>query len=468
MRGHHEASRSVLHERLLAFERTLRTVVGAECELVQQMAELRRDIATEVERQSQLLAGINTAAIRLLRAERWRAEIADILRLLGEASGADRVGVIKIRADNGDRPKADLLYGWDRIDPASAQNPNFQNIDMLAWGFGPMLENFHDAKAFYFHRSERPANQIVADDHQSSLNFPIFVNGAVWGCLIFATTQAEHDWLAAELDALQITASIFGATIERELAEATAIERNRLQLELQHEHELNTTKTQIMRMISHEFRTPLAIIMSSSTLLHNYYERMTINEQHDKLDTIQQQVDQLEYLLERVTEALHESGPQQPFQPIKCNLELICQLHLVEAQAKLGSRHRLQLVSDGTLTEAYVDEYLVHRILTNLLSNAIKYSTDNTEIQLRLSADGDNAIIEVEDQGIGISLKEQTRLFEQFYKTTNAENISGIGLGLSIVRECVERHHGKISVRSEIDRGTTFTVRLPMRAPEAV
>ncbi|MBN8638126.1 MAG: sensor histidine kinase [Anaerolineae bacterium] len=113
-----------------------------------------------------------------------------------------------------------------------------------------------------------------------------------------------------------------------------------------------------------------------------------------------------------------------------------------------------------------VDEYLVHRILTNLLSNAIKYSTDNTEIQLRLWADGDTAVLEVEDQGIGISLKEQTRLFEQFYKATNAENISGIGLGLSIVRECVERHQGKISVRSEIDRGTTFTVRLPMRAPQ--
>ncbi|MBN8639436.1 MAG: hypothetical protein J0M07_29225, partial [Anaerolineae bacterium] len=308
MDGHHSPSSDLrIPERLLSFEQDLRTILGDESELVRQVSALRQQIAVAGERKDHLLAGINRACIRLLRSQDWRSEIEGSLQLLGEASSADRVGVIKLRWDEKNHPFADLLIGWDRHDRTSAQNPKFQNIDMLAWGFGPMLANFHDAKPFYFHRSERPSNQIVADDHQSSLNFPIFVNGELWGCLIFATTRGEHIWTSAELDTLHIPASILGATIEREQAEATAIERHRLELALQHEQELNSTKTQIMRMISHEFRTPLAIIMSSSTLLHKYYERMTLNEQHDKLETIQQQVDQLEYLLERVTEALHES-----------------------------------------------------------------------------------------------------------------------------------------------------------------
>jgi len=458
---------AVLEERIRVLEHHLSTQIGDNSEITQHFNELKQQLAADVERRDRILRGVNTASTRLIRSVDWRTDISDILRILAEATNADRAGLFQIWFDDDQCAFANLLYGWDHADPEITNNPRFHNIDLAAWGFGPMLDAFQEARPYYVHRSERPPDGFVAPDNQTSLNIPIFVNGSLWGLLNVSVTRHEYDWMPAELDVLQIAASILGATIERAAAEDAVRERDRLQNALEHEQELSHTKLHIMRTISHEFRTPLAIILSSSTLLMNYYDRMNSNTQHEKLTVIQQQVEQLEYLIERVADALRESNDPLHFRPGTCNLELICQLHLAEAQAKLGEQRQLRFITDGTLTEAFVDEYLVHRILTNLLSNAVKYSFEGSEIQLRLRTDGGHAVIEIEDHGIGISLKGQTRLFEQFYRATNAENIGGIGLGLSIVRESVEQHHGKISVRSEIDRGTTFTVRLPLRPVDA-
>jgi signal transduction histidine kinase len=114
--------------------------------------------------------------------------------------------------------------------------------------------------------------------------------------------------------------------------------------------------------------------------------------------------------------------------------------------------------------ELPVDAQRVAQVVDNLLSNAIKYSPGGGEVRVRLHVDGNRAEIAVSDTGIGIEAADRDRLFTRFFRARHAEeqSIQGVGLGLSIARSIVESHGGRIVVDSEIGRGSTFRVRLPL------
>ena len=111
---------------------------------------------------------------------------------------------------------------------------------------------------------------------------------------------------------------------------------------------------------------------------------------------------------------------------------------------------------------ACLEASLLRRILGNLLSNAIKYSPPNTEVVFELKLTETEAVFTVQDAGIGIPLADQERLFDSFYRAKNVGIIPGIGLGLSIVKKCVDLHGGEITLSSEEGVGSTFTVTLPI------
>jgi two-component system, OmpR family, sensor histidine kinase VicK len=109
---------------------------------------------------------------------------------------------------------------------------------------------------------------------------------------------------------------------------------------------------------------------------------------------------------------------------------------------------------------------LMRQIISNLVSNALKYSPSDKLIQIKLSCDAGSAICRVSDEGIGIPLGDLPRLFEPFHRGANVGAISGTGLGLSIAKEAVEKHGGTMSVESEVGKGTTFTVMIPLACNE--
>jgi signal transduction histidine kinase len=115
-------------------------------------------------------------------------------------------------------------------------------------------------------------------------------------------------------------------------------------------------------------------------------------------------------------------------------------------------------VENGT---ARLDESLVQIILTNLLSNAVKYSSTGQPVRLTVRREGLEAVLEVSDNGIGIPAEDQTELFKSFHRARNVGAVPGTGLGLTIVKRCVELHLGTITVTSAEGQGTTVVVRLP-------
>jgi signal transduction histidine kinase len=119
-------------------------------------------------------------------------------------------------------------------------------------------------------------------------------------------------------------------------------------------------------------------------------------------------------------------------------------------------------------TVGFSDKKLLRNVLVNLISNAIKFSPENAVIAVNTQQDQDNLTISIADRGIGISKEDQEKLFERFFRAKNAVNIQGTGLGLHIVQKYVDLLQGNIQVKSELEKGTTFTLIIPTKNTEPI
>ena len=233
---------------------------------------------------------------------------------------------------------------------------------------------------------------------------------------------------------------------------------------LEKERELNDMKSKFVTIASHEFRTPLATILSSASLIGRY----TLGEEDEKR---QKHVARIKSAVGNLTEILNdflsigklEEGKVQTT-PVLMHLPTFCQelLDDVRGICKEGQTILYWHQGDG---EVWLDKQIVRNILLNLLSNASKYSGPQKEIKLRTYNEGHSIRVEVEDHGIGIPQKDQAHIFERFFRAQNAENAQGTGLGLNIVKKYVTLLGGTIQFESRFGEGSTFEVHLPHKIP---
>jgi len=248
-------------------------------------------------------------------------------------------------------------------------------------------------------------------------------------------------------------------------------ERQRLEEELRNalakEKELGEFKSNIISVVSHEYRTPLATILSSTELLENYSHQWTQEKKQRHFQRIQSSVHHLTQLVSDVLLISKAEVGKLEFNPSWLDLVTFCRELVEELQLTTKSEHSISFNSQGSCREAYLDEKLLRQFLTNLLSNAIKYSPKGGTIQFDLVCDRDRATFCIRDQGIGIPPEDQAQLFDAFHRSSNVGTISGTGLGLTIAKKCVDIHKGQIAVESEVGVGTTFTVTLPLSSQSA-
>lgn len=231
---------------------------------------------------------------------------------------------------------------------------------------------------------------------------------------------------------------------------------------LEKEKELSELKSRFVSMVSHEFRTPLATILSSAELLEYYGHKSTEKEKLDFFHQIRTAIQRMTGLLDDVLTINRAEAGKLEFRPAPLELEKFCRDLVEELQLNAGNKHAISLVSQGQCTNACMDEKLLRHIFTNLLSNAVKYSPQGGTIHFEFACQNEESIFQVKDRGIGIPTEEQQRLFEPFHRAKNVGNIPGTGLGLSIVKRLVDLHEGRIEVASQVGNGTTFTVTLPL------
>ncbi len=240
----------------------------------------------------------------------------------------------------------------------------------------------------------------------------------------------------------------------------------RFELAMAQQMELNALKSTFVSMTTHEFRTPLATILSSHELLRDYNERLSPTARTETLQAIESAVRRMVTMLDQVLTLGKADAKLLEFKPKPMNLASFCLQLREEALTGLAARAdvdggpltlTMELLEDTVL----VDEKLLRHILGNLLSNAIKYSPSGRAARFHIHRDTQGLVFVVHDQGIGIPPDELPQLFGNFHRASNVGDIPGTGLGLTIVKRAVESHGGSIVVESELGRGTRFTVRIP-------
>lgn len=243
-------------------------------------------------------------------------------------------------------------------------------------------------------------------------------------------------------------------------------ERKRLEAEmmkaLEQERELKELKSDFVSMASHEFRTPLTAIFSSSELLQHYGHIWSEEKKIKHYHRIESAVKRMTKLLDDVLLYSKAEAGKLEFNPKSVKLRSFCSDVVEEIQLGIGEKHHITFIYSGSGHKACMDEKLLQHILTNLLSNAIKYSAPESTVLFGCYCEEETVTFEIKDEGIGIPPEDQARLFESFHRAKNVGDIPGTGLGLAIVGKSLELHRGKFTLKSEVGVGTTFRVTLPL------
>ncbi len=229
---------------------------------------------------------------------------------------------------------------------------------------------------------------------------------------------------------------------------------------------LNELRHRFVAMTSHEFRTPLAAILSASDLLRSYGDRLPQPERIELLDGIASSVQHMSRMVDRVLLLGKEADAQLlDFAPQPLDLIPLCNRLVEEALIQWpDTLCDVQVQFSPALPSGMYDEKLLRHIVGNLLSNALKYSPEGGEVTLSVRQQDGSCVLEVTDQGIGIPADEIPHLFESFHRSSNVGDIAGSGLGLAIVHKAVTQHGGKIEVNSVLGQGSGFVVWLPFVA----
>jgi signal transduction histidine kinase len=298
---------------------------------------------------------------------------------------------------------------------------------------------------------------LDGDDPQTSLPansllLPMKLYDRLFGCIYLEDVGvlSEEDKYLLQIMATQCAAALNNLELYAHLEEAN--------------HQ-NERKNLFLGMAAHDLRNPLGVVISSSEMLHESALNILTPEQLEYLFWIKKSS---EFALTLVNNLLDvakiESGKLELEAESRNFIPIVSQGVLLNRNLAEAKHIRLDFNGDATLPKMMVDAPKIEQVMNNLISNAIKYSHPHTKVEIRVHQQESEVVIAVKDEGQGIPTAELNKLFQPFSKTSvkGTENEVGTGLGLLICRQIVEAHHGRIWVESEVGKGSTFYVALPL------
>ncbi|MEZ5936138.1 MAG: ATP-binding protein [Alphaproteobacteria bacterium] len=237
--------------------------------------------------------------------------------------------------------------------------------------------------------------------------------------------------------------------------------RDGLEIALQKERELTGLQRQFVSMVSHEFRTPLAVIDGSAQRLLRRKEQVSAERMTGALVKIRTSVRRLTELMESVLSAARLEDCRIQIEPVDCDIAALV-TEICAGYRELDTGHKIIEEIGRRPNMIQADEKLLRQAFSNLVSNAVKYAPSDTTIRVTAHDDGrDHVLISVRDEGVGIPEDELDRLFGRFFRASTSTGIPGSGIGLHLVKHLIDMHGGTIDVTSRPGQGSTFSVRLP-------
>jgi signal transduction histidine kinase len=228
------------------------------------------------------------------------------------------------------------------------------------------------------------------------------------------------------------------------------------------EKDLGPFRSNFLSLVSHEFRMPLGIIQSSAEILEDYLDQLAPAERKEHLQSIRKNTRRMTSLMEEALLFGSLDAGKMEFKPAALELGTFVRRLADEVLSATERRCPIELSLPEIPIEIQTDKRLLRHIFTNLLTNAVKYSDTGRVVWFKMRRDQRETVYAIRDQGIGIPEADQARLFNAFHRGRNVSDRPGTGLGLVIVKRCVDLHGGSIVVESKLGEGTAVTVRLPL------
>jgi len=421
--------------------------------------ESDRMMAAELER-NHLLADVHQASVRIHEHLRADAIIREAVTAIHEHLTVDFVWV--------------GIVAEGRLTLSEGGASATRQVTDIAGGFP--LDTVGWIRDVYRHRSsyriqdmevtqaeEVPAGitQILRSHGARSLLLTPFGAGQeLLGCLILLRTGQGHVWAQPEIEAVEALAADIGRALEHaQLYEG----EQRLVAELK---SLDRAKASFLASASHDLRTPLTSIIGYVELLSESDAGPVRPDQASMLEGVDRNARRLQAMVEDMltTSKIELGAFTTRLQPIDLAELAPAAMNVIKPDAaKGGLAFDLRCADHVVLVDG--DPEQLDRLIANLLSNAVKYTPRGGKVTMTVGTAGDSAVLAVADTGIGIPEEDQSSLSTRFFRASNAIEaaIPGSGLGLSIVRAIVANHRGDMSIDSVRDRGTTVTVRIPLR-----
>ena len=306
------------------------------------------------------------------------------------------------------------------------------------------IQNFCDSTGeFCFADKIAQFKDTPLDEDGSPINFTIEIDQRILKCLISPMFTKSNSYVGYIIIIIDITK----------------------------EHEMDQLRSNFISNVSHELRTPVTVLRSYIDTLYNFGNDFDFNTQREFIGVMNQEIIRLNRMVNDILDFSRYEAQSLHLEKTKQDIVEIIEDAVNQVQV-LAKEHDLtiSIMKEPDLPEIPMNVDSISRAFMNILSNAIKYSPNGKRIKVRAerSRDGEYVEVSVEDQGPGLSEKDQKKVFDRFYRVENATHtVKGTGLGLHLVKVTVEKHHqGQVFVNSKEGEGSTFGFRLPINPPE--
>lgn len=292
---------------------------------------------------------------------------------------------------------------------------------------------------------------------------PIYSEDTAEGFVLLINHEPKHAWPAETEEILEIFChQLEGLFLRINSERLNKINEEKLRNTIIVERHLNELKSKFVSTASHDFRTPLAQILTAAESVKHYRSRMADIEIDQKLHWIGEQIKALNHHMDTLMLQSSRESNSLIYKPKAGDLvEFIRNVCQAITQTP-EFNHLLNIQLPNTPIFCSFDKTILQSVISILISNAVNYSEPENLIDVRLSADGPTAVLTLRDRGIGIPEKEINKVFTTYYRASNLNNQRGLGLGLSLAKDAIALHNGKIEITSKLNAGTTVTVQLPI------